>query len=159
MTKLHTSRIIAVTAAILIGTGATALAADPPGRVGRLSDIEGTVSFHTADQTDWSPATLNYPVTTGTSFWTEPNAKAEIQIGAAEVRLDQGTWTDVTALDDNATQIRVNQGVVNVHVHVLPPGGIAVLTPMGQIDLIQPGSYDINAGQPAGDNAPRRRRN
>src|SRR5579883_1232898 len=47
---------------------------DPPSRVGRLARLTGTVSFHTADQDSWSPATANYPVTTGNSFWTEPSA-------------------------------------------------------------------------------------
>ena len=29
---------------------------DPPGRVGRLAFIQGTVSFHDAERTDWAPA-------------------------------------------------------------------------------------------------------
>jgi hypothetical protein len=153
MTMSRAPRFLTIAAILLLGASAPAWA-DPPARVGRLSDVEGTVSFHTADQTDWSPATLNYPVTTGTSFWTEPNSRAEIQIGAAEVRLDQGSWADIVELDDSATQIRVNQGTVNVHVHAMPPGGVAVLTPKGQVDLLAPGSYDINAGVPNGDQPP-----
>ena len=50
--------------------------ADPPARVGRLSYIEGTVSFHGPDPDQWTPATLNYPVVAGASFWTEPGARA-----------------------------------------------------------------------------------
>src|SRR3546814_9090577 len=38
-------------------------AGDPPARVGRLAQMTGTVSFHTADADQWSPASLNYPVT------------------------------------------------------------------------------------------------
>jgi hypothetical protein len=136
------------------GSAPDAPASDPPSVVGRLSDVEGTVSFHTGDQSDWSPATLNYPITTGSSLWTEPSARTEVQIGGAELRMDQGTWVDVTELDDNATQVRVNQGVVNIHVLAMPPGGVSVLTPLGQVDLTQPGSYDINAGAPDGSNPP-----
>lgn len=77
MTGFHASKLAIIAGLALLGSTAAALA-DPPARVGRLSDIEGVVSFHTADQTDWSPATLNYPVTGGTSFWTEPNARGEI---------------------------------------------------------------------------------
>ncbi|HEY1720721.1 MAG TPA: FecR family protein [Magnetospirillaceae bacterium] len=151
----RTSRIAIAVATITVCASATAWAdADPPGRVGRLSDAEGTVSFHTSDQTDWSPATVNYPVTTGTSFWTEPDSKAEIQVGDSEIRLDQNTWADVVQLDDNATQFRINQGVVNIHVLTLPPGGVSVLTPKGQVDLLAPGSYDVNAGEPSADNTP-----
>ncbi len=153
MIAIRASRFLMASAVVLLGTAATALA-DPPSVAGRLSDIEGTVSFHTGDESDWTPATLNYPITTGSSLWTEPSARTEIQIGAAEVRMDQGTWLDVTELDDNATQLRVNQGVINVHVAQMPPGGIAVLTPLGQVDLTQPGSYDINAGVPNGSEPP-----
>ena len=34
---------------------------DPPSRVARLSRLNGSVSFHTADADSWSPASLNYP--------------------------------------------------------------------------------------------------
>src|SRR5579875_1843530 len=137
--------------ALLLGAGGAAALADPPGRVGRLSYMEGTVSFHTADQDQWSAAVLNYPVTTGTSFWTEPNSRAEIEVGAAEVRMDQSTELDVVRLDDAATQLQVDQGVVNVHLRSLPPGGVQVRTPQATVELVKPGSYHIDAGQPNGD--------
>src|ERR1700748_1982949 len=44
---------------------------DPPARVGRLSQVNGTVSFHTQDETEWNAASLNYPVTAGNAFWTD----------------------------------------------------------------------------------------
>src|SRR3546814_16186663 len=40
-------------------------AGDPPARVGRLAQMTGTVSFHTAEADQWSPASLNYPVKSG----------------------------------------------------------------------------------------------
>src|ERR1700760_333877 len=89
--------------------------ADPPGRVGRLSYVDGTVSSHTASQDQWSAAALNMPVTTGDSFWTEPNARGEIQVGPMEVRMDHSTEIDVGALDDRSTRLEIPQGVVNVH--------------------------------------------
>ena len=49
---------------------------DPPARVGRLAQVTGAVSFHSADENKWQAATLNYPVTSGSSFWTEPDAHA-----------------------------------------------------------------------------------
>ena len=52
--------------------------ADPPSRVGRLAQMSGTVSFHTSDENQWEAATLNYPITSGNSLWTEPQAHAAV---------------------------------------------------------------------------------
>src|SRR5258708_6491596 len=68
--------------------------ADPPARVGRLSYISGTVSFHTLDQDQWEPAVVNYPVTEGLSFWTEPGARASLQLGHGVARLATSTQID-----------------------------------------------------------------
>jgi hypothetical protein len=145
---------LVVTAAIMTGGAATALA-DPPGRVGRLSYMEGTVSFHTADQDQWSPAILNYPVVTGSSVWTEPQSRVEIQVGSSEIRMDQQTELDVQRLDDQAVQIQVAQGVVNLHLHATPaPGEIQVATPAGQVELLREGSYRIDAGHPDANGGP-----
>src|SRR5258708_33953103 len=134
--------------ALVALSGGVALAdVDPPGRVGRLSYIDGVVSFHTADQNQWSPATLNYPAVAGESFWTEPQARAEIQVGPAEFRLDESTALDIVALDDASTHLGLAQGTINVHLRAAPPGGVAVLTSHGTIMLVEAGSYHIEAGQ------------
>ena len=152
-------RLCAATVFLVAGISSTLadpppVVADPPARVGRLSVIDGTVSFHTADQTDWSPATLNYPVTTGTSFWTEPNSRSEIQFGEGEVRMDQSTSLDIVELSDSQTQFQINQGVVNVHLATLPSGGVSLLTPLGSVEVLAPGSYHVDAGVPNGDQPP-----
>lgn len=153
---MKTTAIIAALGAILLLAPPLAAQslADPPGRVGRLSYVEGTVSLHAPDQDQWSQAVVNYPVTTGDGFWTEPQSRAEIEVGAVELRLDQSTEADVLRLDDFATQLRVDQGTINVHVIAVPRGGVSVLTPLGQVELLTPGSYHVDAGQPGPDNAP-----
>jgi hypothetical protein len=143
--------LLAFPAALLLLTPAFANAADPPGRVGRLSYVDGTVSFHLADQGDWTPATVNYPVTTGESFWTDENSRAEIQVGPAELRLDQASQLDISRLDDGATDVQLDQGVLNLHLWSMPAGEIVVTTPRGRTVIQAPGSYDIDAGQPNGD--------
>ncbi len=121
-------------------------AGDPPARVGRLAYIEGTVSFRSADQEQWAPATRNLPVTSGQSYWTEPNARAEVQVGGAELRVDQSTEIDVVRLDDNATVLGLSQGTINVHLRTAPPGGVQVRTPRGQVSLLRQGSYHLEVG-------------
>jgi len=153
---MRTTAIAAALGAILLLAPPLAAQslADPPGRVGRLSYIEGTVSLHAPDQDQWSEAVVNYPVTTGDGFWTQPQSRAEIQVGAVEMRLDQMTEADIVRLDDAVTHLRVDQGTIEVHVIVMPPGGVSVLTPLGQVDLLTVGSYHIEAGEPGPGNAP-----
>jgi hypothetical protein len=76
-------------------------AGDPPARVGRLAGLTGTVSFRTADQDHWEPATPNYPLTSGNSVWTEPQASADIEVGASRLTLDAATEFDIDRLDDH----------------------------------------------------------
>jgi len=142
---------LALGALVVLSAGAAFADVDPPGRVGRLSYIDGVVSFHTADQNQWSPATLNYPVVAGESFWTEPQARAEIQVGPAELRLDESTGLDIVALDDSRTHLGLAQGTINVHLRAMPPGGVEVLTAQGAVMLVEPGSYHIEAGQLTSD--------
>jgi hypothetical protein len=146
----------AVVAAVftLVSVAAFAQASDPPARVGRISYLEGTVSYHAADQGDWSPATLNYPVIAGQSYWTEPRSLLELQVGPAEFRLDEGTALDVLLLDDSGSRLRLDQGVINIHLRSAGQGWVQVVTPAGYIDLVEPGSYDIDVGHPTADHSP-----
>jgi hypothetical protein len=145
--------------AVLMLAGATTAAfpqvddeaTDPPGRVGRLSYMDGTVSFRNADEEQWVPATLNFPVTTGDAFWTEPNSRSEIQIGSTDLRLDQMTLIQVAQLDDNATQIQLDQGSINLRVREMPPGGVRVITSRAAVTITQPGRYHVDVAAPQGD--------
>ena len=140
-------RRLALAATFLLFAPLAARAADPPASVGRLGYIEGSVSQRSANQPEWSFAPLNYPVSTGLSLWTEPNARAEIQLPGGEVRLDGQTALDVLALDDTQTQVRLNQGTLNIHVHALADNApFTVQTPKGQFEILQPGTYHIDAG-------------
>src|SRR5712691_8417668 len=60
---------------------------DPPGRVGRLSLIEGAVQQRTADGASWTRADLNYPVTNGFAVATQEGGRAEIEVGLMAVRI------------------------------------------------------------------------
>ena len=154
------SRLAVVGAFFFLLTDGTAvLAADPPGRVGRLSLIEGTVSLRSpqpvnadnaADNAtpelkdEWAPAALNYPVTSGNSLWTESGARAEVQIGPAEVRLNEQTELEVLRLDDRSVDLALHQGTANIRIGDVLPGGLLIDTPRGPVTLTQRGSYRID---------------
>src|ERR1700749_2819175 len=72
--------------------------ADPPARVGRLAFAQGAVSFHDAQDANWTAASVNDALTTGDSLWTEPNARSEVSVAGTRVRLDQSTQLDMLQL-------------------------------------------------------------
>src|SRR6516164_20858 len=137
---------------ILIATPTLAQQA-PPGRVGRVSFVSGNLAFHTAGQTEWSAAAVNYPVATGASLWTDAEARAEIRIAPDTIDIASGTELDVVELDERVTRFSVPQGRIILHLRGLDKGQSAEIDiPRGAIQLQQPGYYDLDAGaqdQPA----------
>jgi hypothetical protein len=121
--------------------------ADLPARVGRLAQIAGTVSFHTADEQQWEAATLNYPITGGNSLWTEPQSHAAIDIGGGRIYLDGSTELDIGRLDDQSFVASLPQGAVFLRVASLASdGGFEIDTPRGAITIGEAGQYEIAAG-------------
>ncbi|HVJ51703.1 MAG TPA: DUF6600 domain-containing protein [Aliidongia sp.] len=133
----------------LAATVARAQDADPPSRVGRISLIEGTVSLHAGANDPWAGAVVNYPVAQGSSLWTEPGGKAEIELGSARIRLDGATELDVAELDDQNIVLSVPQGRVDVSLGDHPGDEHYVIqTPRGDVELTEDGRYRLIAGTP-----------
>jgi hypothetical protein len=122
-------------------------AQSPPGRVGRVAVIDGTVAFHTADQNSWQTARRNYPVTTGQAFWTEPNSHAAIEVTGNRIYLDSSTELDVTALDDATTQFSLPQGAAFVVLRSLDQRNpYEIELARGTVTLATTGRYEVIAG-------------
>jgi hypothetical protein len=121
--------------------------ADPPARVGRIAGMTGTVSFHSEGDTDWSAATVNYPVSSGNAFWTEPSAVAQLEISDSRIVLGGGTEFDVTTLDPSGLQGVVPQGETYIHLRDLAPNEAwSIQTPRGLVRLASQGRYEIVVG-------------
>jgi hypothetical protein len=119
----------------------------PPGRVGRLAHFTGSVSFHTADQTSWSPATLNYPITTGNALWTEPSADALVEISGNRLAMDGATEFDIATLDDHALVGSTPQGELYLSLRAVPNGDTyTIQTPRGAVQIAAVGRYEVVAG-------------
>src|SRR2546426_11275858 len=93
-----------LTALLLFGTfpafqGSDRPDADPPSRVGRLSDLAGSVSFRPGDLDDWAAATVNYPMHSGDHLWTDADGRAEITVGSTALRLHPTSPTGRLLLD------------------------------------------------------------
>jgi len=120
---------------------------DPPGRVGRLAFTQGTVSFHDAERTDWEPAMVNTPLSSGDAIWTEPNAHGEISIAGTRVRMDGATQLDMVSIDDQQTRLQVDQGRVDIKTFAYDARQpYDLVTPRGVATLQQQGDYYVEAG-------------
>lgn len=130
-----------------ISTGSATAEDDPPSLVGRLAVIDGTVSFHTKDETTWSAATPNYPITTGNALWADSGSHAVIQLGANDVNLGPQTELDVDRLDEQVFQASLPQGTVYLNLRGLSNGDqIQIATPRGTVNINQPGRYEVFSG-------------
>jgi hypothetical protein len=118
---------------------------DPPGRVGRLSIIDGPVSFLAAGAESWAEAEPNRPITTGDGLWADNAGRAEIDIGSTALRLSGQTEADILRLNDHWLQVRVPQGTLSERVRLLAPDqDDETDTPNAAVTLAQAGEYRVS---------------
>ena len=119
--------------------------ADPPAMVGRLNFIRGTVSFQPGGIDDWSPASLNYPVSTGDRFWIDEDSSAEFHVGSTAIQVGHNTDFTVLQLSDDVRQFSLTQGSVALNIRRLDTDDICeVDTPNGAITFLRPGLYRVD---------------
>ena len=118
---------------------------DPPDRVARLSYLRGDVSFQPAGEDDWVQANLNRPLGTGDKLFTDHDARAEMEVGAATLRLDAQSNFDILNLNDTVAQTELTQGMMNLHVRRVFEGqSYEVDTPTLAFVINQPGDYRVD---------------
>jgi hypothetical protein len=119
---------------------------DPPGRVARVSYLQGSVSFLPAGETDWVGAVPNRPMSTGDQLWTDEGSRAEVQLGSAVIRLGDRTGFSFLNLDDDTVQIQLSAGTINITVRRLgDEEDFEIDTPNQAFSVFQPGHYRIVA--------------
>lgn len=86
--------------------------ADPPGRVGRIAWLEGSGAVHLQDANSGTStrAPLNQPLTSGDILSTDPDTRAEVQIGSTTVRLEGNTRLEFDRIDDQAIHAYLADG-------------------------------------------------
>jgi len=117
---------------------------DPPGRVARLSYMQGSVSYQPAGGSDWVQADPNRPLTIGDNLWADQDSRAELYIGSTAIRLTAETGLSILNLDDRTIQLQLAQGEIEVHIrHVVAGDAFEVDTPNLAVQLTESGEYVI----------------
>lgn len=118
---------------------------DPPARVARLSYFSGSVLVRPAGTDEWSPAELNRPFTSGDAIWTRDNARAELHMGSAVLRLASGTSVSLLEVGTSAIQLQLIDGIVVWNVRELDPDEeLEIDTPDTAMSVLRPGTYRIS---------------
>src|SRR5215831_3250898 len=120
-----------------------AVAQDPPSIVGRLSYVQGSVSFQPGGVEEWVPATVNRPLTTGDQIFSDEGSYAEIHLPGAVFRLGSRTAFQFLNLDDQNIQARLSEGPLIVRVSDLDAGNLEIDTPNLAFTITRPGEYRI----------------
>ena len=121
---------------------------DPPGRAGRVSYTQGSVSFQPGSQGDWLDAIPNRPLTTGDNLWADRDSRAEVQIGSTSIRLGAETSVTLSDLENDVTQIRLSMGTVFFRVrHLGSDDTVEVDTPNLAFNVTEPGEYRVDVNE------------
>jgi hypothetical protein len=117
---------------------------DPPTRAARLSYLEGAVSVQPAGIDAWTAAAFNRPLTDGDELWSDRGSRAEIDLGAASLRISASTLVSLLDLSDETVQLRVSAGKANITLRDLDPAAsFEIDAPNAAVSLMQPGDYRI----------------
>jgi len=127
---------------------------DPPGRVARLNFIQGSVSMQPAGTQDWVDANPNRPLTTGDNLWSGDDGRGELHIGSTSMRLSNDTGISFLNLNDQAVQIQLAQGALNVRLrHLDANEAYEIDTPNLAFSILREGEYRINVDPNGGTTA------
>lgn len=115
---------------------------DPPGRVARLSEVNGQVWLLSADSDEWVSAMRNQPVTTGDRLATEAGARAELQVGSTTLRVDASSELEVARLDDDHLSLMLHSGSASARLRDAGDAGeFDLSTDSGRFRALRPGRY------------------
>ncbi len=145
------SRSSVILAMLASATFAINTSAEPPNRVGRVSLVEGNVSFFMDRSEGWKPARINFPVTSENSVWTEGASRAEVRIGPSAIRFDDNSILDFIRIDDDNTLAYLQRGSISIRNRVdgdnRDRNTLSVETADGRFVIEGNGRYRIDAAQ------------
>jgi len=132
-------------------TSGSGPAADPSGRVASLEYMTGSVSIQPQGTGDWVGGVLNRPLTNGDNVWADKDSRAELSLGTGIMRISSETSLTLTNVSNDAVQVQLHQGALNVHIHKLYGREVyEVDTPNQSFTITKDGDYRFDV-DPNGD--------
>jgi hypothetical protein len=131
-----------VALAVFVSSAALSALADPPGRAVRIKYISGAVSLQPGGVNDWVAAVVNRPLTTSDRVWTDKEARAELHLGSAALRMNAETSLTFTNVSDDIVQVELDQGTLNLHIrHLFGGETYEIDTPNQAFTILKAGDY------------------
>ncbi len=145
---LPLTRLVPWLAALAAALVSAQAAADPPARVGRLSLIEGPVTFRIDREDPGSPAAANWPISSGAILDTDRGGRAEVWVGSTAYRLAGDSQIEFATVDDRMVSVNHTIGSLAVAIrHGDQADELEVRTPEAQIRFAGPGHFRIDTGE------------
>ena len=120
---------------------------DPPARVARLAYTSGDLGLMPAGSTEWTAADVNRPLTNGDKLSSGPDARAELELGGAALRISGQTDVGVLNLNEQIGQFELTQGTLNITVRNVDQGAsYEIDTPTLALVINQPGTFRVDVG-------------
>ena len=134
-----------LTALLIFAAASGTALADAPSRVARLSSVSGDIQLAN-EREGWRPIPRNYAVTAGDNLWVSDGGRAELDVGPVQIWLAGGSNVNFERLDDQSLVARLSQGAMAVRIRAWEQqDAMRVLTAAGEVALLQPGFYVLNA--------------
>jgi len=128
--------------ALFLSAASLSAFADPPSRAVRLRYMSGAVSVQPGGVNDWVEAVVNRPLTSADRVWTDQNARAELNLGSASMRMNAEASVTLTNVSDEIVQVELDQGTLNLHIrHLFGGETYEIDTPNQAFTILKAGDY------------------
>src|SRR4030095_10227827 len=135
---------------LFVASAALSAFADPPSRAVGLKYMSGAVSIQPGGVNDWVEAVVNRPMTSADRLWTDQNARAELNLGSASLRMNAETSLTLTNVSDEIVQVELDQGTLNVHIrHLFGGETYEIDTPNQAFTILKAGAYRFHGAPDA----------
>jgi hypothetical protein len=142
MTNLRRFVFTNLLLALFVFSAALSVFADPPSRAVRLKYISGAVSIQPGGVDDWVAGIVNRPLTNSDRVWTDKDARAELHLGSAALRMSAETSLTLTNVSDDIVQVELDQGTLNLHIrHLFGGETYEIDTPNQAFTILKAGDY------------------